>query len=192
MDIVFTIETPGYIVAEFSVNETKVKIGHSSSYGDRFQELLNKFFHLYEVVRNNEREYFPYTAKVLWEDDFINYTWSISVDSVSSDVEIKIHELSPSNSDYKVELVNRRLTIEDLFNNIYYSLDGLLVNFGFVGYKKAWEVGNFPIFEYLTLKAGRESIQLHVVNSSDDEQNWTNKIDIEEELNLISLKGIDK
>ncbi len=115
MEVKFKIETLGYIVAEFLSDTKRLKIGHSSNYGDKFQELLNKFFFIYEIVKENDSIYFPYSTDVLWQDDFVNYKWNISMHSLGSCINIKIYELSPSNSEYKEELLNINIKTEELF-----------------------------------------------------------------------------
>lgn len=187
MEIKFKIETLGYIIAEFFFRNKRLKIGHSSSYGDKSQELLNNFFFIYEIVKNNNKHYFPYSFETLWEDDFINYLWKISIDSPESFLEIKVYELYPSNLEHKVELINEKIKIENLFNSIYLSLEEAFVDFGFVGYKKNWEVGNFPIYEYITLKADKERIELRNINKSDEE--WKQKINVNDELKVINSCG---
>lgn len=184
MEIKFKLETLGYMTAEFLFNNKSFKIGHSSDYGDRFQELLNKIFIIYEIIKCREDTYLPYNAKILWEDDFVNYEWSISIDSLESDMKIEIYELSSSNTEYKVELINERIKVENLFKDIYLSLNHLFVDFGFVGYKKNWEVGNFPIYEYIILKAAEEKIILQ--NDHLNKEEWKQKIDLFDELKVIN------
>lgn len=101
-----------------------------------------------------------YSTTVLWEDDCVNCNWTISMNSVHSHINIKIDQLSPSNLGYKEKLIHEDIETRKLFNAIYHSLEEMLANFGLVGYKKKWEVGNFPISEYITLKAARERMDL--------------------------------
>lgn len=183
MEVKFRIETLGYITAELLFINKRVKIGHSSSYGDKFQELLNNFFFIYDIVKNNKIDYFPYSVDTLWQDDFINYLWEISINSPESLIEIKVYKLSTSSLEYKEELINEIIKMENLFNGIYLSLEEAFIDFGFVGYKKNWEVGNFPMYEYITLKAERERLELRNINEL--EQEWKQKINIIDELNVI-------
>ncbi|GAA4171952.1 hypothetical protein GCM10022218_12830 [Sphingobacterium ginsenosidimutans] len=46
----------------------------------------------------------------------------------------------------------------------------MLADFGFVGYKKRWEVGNFPIAEYITLKAARERMDLRHASCLEEDE----------------------
>lgn len=81
---------------------------------------------------------------------------------------ININELSPSNSEYKEELLNANIKTEELFDYIYLSLEEALTDFGLVGYKKKWEVGNFPIYEYIILKAARKEVDLLNVSCKEE------------------------
>lgn len=187
MQVKFRIETLGYIVAEFLSDTKRLKIGHSSNYGDKFQELLNKFFFIYEIVKENNSIYFPYSTDVLWQDDFINYKWNISMNSLDSCINIKIDELSPSNSEYKEELLNANIKKEALFDDIYLSLDEALMDFGLVGYKKKWKIGNFPMYEYIILKSARKEVDLFNI-SCIEEAEWRQKIDFSDELGILSMR----
>ena len=69
MEVKFRIVTLGYIVAVISSETKRFKIGHSSDYGDKFQELLNKFFFIYEIITEKDVAYFPYSTTVLREDE---------------------------------------------------------------------------------------------------------------------------
>lgn len=184
MEVRFKIETLGYIVAEFLLEEEKIKIGHSSDYGDKFQELLNKFFYIYELLRDQDTKYFPYETEVLWEDDFINYQWNVGIHSADSPIKISVNEIAPFNPEHKIELVNHNIQKDKLFDSIFLSLDQTLAEFGFLGYKKNWEVGNFPIYEYIVLKAEKGNIFLEK-NEDLTNENWKQKINLEDELKII-------
>ncbi len=69
MEAKFRIVTLDYIAAEIPSETKRFKIGHNSDYGDKFQELLNKFFFNYEIIKEKDIAYFPYSTSVLWEDD---------------------------------------------------------------------------------------------------------------------------
>jgi len=45
------------------------------------------------------------------------------------------------------------------------------------------EVGNFPMYEYITLKAEKEKIELRKINEHEDE--WKQKINVNDELTVI-------
>ena len=186
MKVKFKIVTLGYIVAEISSETKRFKIAHSSDYGDKFQELLNKFFFIYEIIKEKDIGYFPYSTTVLWEDDCVNYNWTISMNSVDSHINIKIEQLSSSNLGYKKMLIHEDIETRKLFDAIYQSLEKMLADFGFVGYKKKWEVGNFPIAEYITLKAAREGMGLRHA-SCPEEDEWKQKIDPNDELGVINI-----
>lgn len=186
MEVKFKIVTLGYIVAEISSEPKRFKIGHSSDYGDKFQELLNKFFFIYEIVKEKDIAYFPYSTTVLWEDDCVHYNWTIRMNSVNSHINIKIDQLSPSNLGYKEMLIHEDIETRKLFDTIYQSLEEMLADFGFVGYKKKWEVGNFPIAEYITLKAARERMDLRHASCVEEDE-WKQKIDPNDELGVINI-----
>ncbi|MGJ1243490.1 hypothetical protein ACR79N_12240 [Sphingobacterium siyangense] len=65
MEIKFKIETLGYLVSKISSNTKRFKIGHSAAYSDKFQELLNKFFFISEIVKEKQEIVFPYSTHVL-------------------------------------------------------------------------------------------------------------------------------
>lgn len=184
MNIRFIIQTIGYLVAEIEINDAKIKIGHSSTYGDKFQELLNGFYFIYKTKKDGDVDFFPYSFDVMWYDDRVNYSWIIKTDGLS--LNIKIFELSPSDTNYKKELLNETVGFQKLFNDIYYSLDVMLREFGLIGYKTNWDVGNFPILEYLMLKADRYNIDVKTQEVSEDYK-WKWKISLEDEVKLIRL-----
>ncbi|GAA3930306.1 hypothetical protein GO495_07420 [Chitinophaga oryziterrae] len=183
MKIQFNIQTVGYIVAELETEDEKIKIGHSYAYGDKFQELLNGLFFVYSCRREANGDIFPYSFEIMWYDDRVNYSWIITADSLQSELEIRIIELSPTSSIYSRELWKKNLSFDNLFNEIYSSLDRLLLEFGFIGYKNNWEVGNFPLGEYLMLKADKFHFNLELMNI--DEEEWKNKVPIKRELDLV-------
>jgi hypothetical protein len=184
MNIRFVLQTLGYLVAEIETNGTNIKIGHSSTYGDKFQELLNGFYFIYKTKKDGEFAFFPYSFEVKWYDDRLNYTWIIQTDGVI--LTIKIFELSNSDSNYKKELLNETVRLQKLFNDIYYSLDLMLREFGLIGYKTNWDVGNFPIFEYLMLKVDRYNIDLNI-QELDEDHEWKGKFSLHDEVKLIQL-----
>ncbi|QQT29467.1 hypothetical protein I6I99_19270 [Sphingobacterium multivorum] len=186
MEIKFKIETLGYIVAEISCATKRLRIGHSAAYSDKFQELLNKFFFISEIVKEKQEIVFPYSTHVLWEDDFVNYNWTLSVYSIDSRINIKIDQLSSSNLTFKERLIHEDVEMEKLFDAIYFSLDEMLNDFELVGYKKKWEVGNFPIAEYITLKAARKGLDLQNMKCSEEEE-WKQKMDLKGELGIINM-----
>lgn len=96
----------------------------------------------------------------------------------------KIEQLTPSNLDYHEELIHENIEARKLFDSIYQSLEKMLADFGFVGYKKKWEVGNFPIFEYIALKAARERMDLQHASCLEEEER-RQKIDLNDELGVL-------
>jgi hypothetical protein len=186
MEIKFKIATLGYVVAEISSATKRPRIGHSAAYGDKFQELLSKFFFISEIVKEKQEMFFPYSTHVLWEDDFVNYNWTLSIDSIDSHINIKIDQLSPSNLTFKETLIHENVEMGKLFDAIYFSLDEMLKDFGLVGYKKNWEIGNFPIAEYITLKAARKGLDLQSTKCSEEDE-WKQKMDLKGELGIINM-----
>jgi hypothetical protein len=102
----------------------------------QFQELLNGFYFIYETKKDGDVDFFPYSFDVMWYDDRVNYSWIIKTDG--SNLTINIFELSTSDSNYKKELLNETIGLQKLFNDIYYSLDTMLREFGLIGYKTNW------------------------------------------------------
>jgi hypothetical protein len=190
MKIQFIIQTLGYLVAEFEIEDRKIKIGHSSTYGDKFQELLNELFFIYKITKEEDIDFFPYTCEVMWYDDRVNYLWVVTSKELNSEIGIEVFELSPSDTSYKVELVNKNIKHDDLFDAIFFSLDEILQRFGFIGYKTNWDIGNFPIFEYLMLKADKYNFKLPLQHAVEDDE-WMNKVPIKNELDLILLGKSD-
>lgn len=186
MKLNFKIDTTGYIVFEALKEDSIIRIGHSSSYGDKFQELLNQFWFIYEQIKNNNAQYFPYSFEILWNDDFVNYKWSVNISSAKSLLNIKIFELSTSDTEYKVKLLDESLEFEVFFNQLFISLDKMFNDFGMIGYKIVWEAGNFPIFEYLTLKAERNGIELKKISDSEDNE-WKQKTSLADELYILNI-----
>lgn len=184
MKIIFKIETISYIVAEIKTDRTNFVIGHSGLYEDKFQELLNEFYLIYKTLKGEPFICFPRTSEILWKDDFVNYKWIISIDSPESSVNIQIVESYPSNIDYKKILINEDIFQEDLFNDIYSSLHQMFLDYGFIGYKINWDVGNFPIGEYLSFKADKFHLNLSLINENDDSK-WKNKVASDDELKIL-------
>lgn len=187
MKIKFEVETLGYITATFFSEDKKVKVFHSSDYGDGFQELLNQLFFIYDIVINNEQQYYPYAFEMQWRDHFVAFSWNVSMSTRNANLVIKMDELSPANDSHKVELLNIEISFADLFDDIYLSLEDIFNKFGFVGYKKKWEVGNFPVFEYVTLKSKVLGLNLIPAKYDNKEDEWTGKIATEAEANIIQL-----
>lgn len=187
MKVKFGIETLGYIIAEFFDGDRKAKIFHSSDYGDGFQELLNKLFWIYDIVVNDKQEYYPCSFETQWRDDFVIFSWSVGMESKSSNIFIKINELSPANDAYRIELINTEISFKDLFEHIYLSLDDIFNRFGFVGYKKNWEIGNFPSFEYIILKSHELRINLSTTKYSNEDDEWMGKVEASDEVNIVNL-----
>lgn len=185
MDLQFIIQTLGYITAEFQIEGEKIKIGHSSAYGDKFQELLNGLFLIYNSSEEEDRDFFPYSFEVIWYDDRVNYSWLVTA-RTNTEIEIKVFELSPSNPSYRVELLKQSITFNALFNTIYLSLEKMLKAFGFIGYKINWDAGNFPLYEYLRLKSYKYNLELHKQEITEDDE-WRCKVPIEDEMNLVLL-----
>ncbi|NLR79648.1 hypothetical protein [Chitinophaga eiseniae] len=188
MNIQFVIQTVGYMVAIFSLDGKNIKIGHSSAYGDNFQELLNELFQLYKANKEMDAAIFPFEFEVKWYDDRVNYSWRITSTGLGNDIVIRILELSPVDPGYQRELILQAIEFGSLFNNIYDSLDYMLKRFGLIGYKNSWEVGNFPISEYLLLKADIYCID--VLRASLGSEDWIKKIPFRNELNIFLSDGI--
>jgi len=182
MNLKFEIATISYITAEFRSDNNNIKIGVSGLYEDKFQDLLNIFYLIYCNQKEKSLFSFPYKAEVLWKDDFVYYQWVISKESIISGIHIKIVELYPKNSEYKKVLIDKEFDIKTLFDNIFKSLHTMYIEFGFLGYKYNWDVGNFPIGEYLLFKSDRLDLSLE---TKDDEDGWKHKIS--NELNLLNI-----
>lgn len=184
MDILFKINTISYIIAEFKSDQNNIEIGHSGLYEDKFQELLNEFYLIYKTLKGKPLINFPHTAEILWKDDFIHYKWVISINSSQSEINIKIIELYTSNPKHYNILINENFSKEKLYDNIYSSLHQMYINHGIIGYKYNWDVGNFPIAEYLLLKADKFNLELPL-KKEEEEEEWKNKICEEDELNVL-------
>lgn len=184
MKIEFVIKTACYLVARIEVKGKVIDVGHSFMYGDKFQHLLNGFFLLYNFRKEKEFNFFPFSYECIWHDDRVNYRWAINADNLQSDILIEVFELSPTNPDYKIELVKEYIQFNELFNNIYYSLARMLDDFGLVGYKKTMDTGNFPVYEYLTLKADIYNVAMQKTDVSEDNE-WKEKIFLQQECSLL-------
>lgn len=187
MKIKFQLETLGSISAQFQIDNEILKAFHSADYGDKFQTLLNKFFSIYGISIEGLHPDFPYYFELLWEDDFINYLWKVKIDALDSLINIRIDELAPENPSYRKEILNQNMSKEEVFNSILTSLEDMIDTFGFIGYKRVWEVGNFPIFEYLILKSKKNDIKLKLLNEDNEEEEWKKKVSIEDEIRVIGL-----
>ncbi|SEW42259.1 hypothetical protein [Chitinophaga arvensicola] len=187
MHVQFNLQTLGYIVAEFETKAGKIKIGHSSTYGDQFQELLNKIFHIYQLERRSETDFFPCSFEVMWYDDRVNYEWRIECDHAACKLQVKVFELSTSDKKYRRELVNEIISLDSLLGDILLSLENLWHRFGFIGYKTNWEVGNFPMYELLTLKADRSGWNI-LPEKANEEDDWRQKVATENEIDLLLFK----
>ncbi|MDR2004118.1 MAG: hypothetical protein LBQ74_13885 [Prevotella sp.] len=187
MNISFKIETISYIVAEFKSNKINIKIGHSGLYEDKFQELLNVFYNIYIALKGETSIYFPFVSEIVWKDDFVHYKWTVSMDSLESNINIKITELYPANPEYHKILLDENFSKKQLYDDIYISLHQLYNDFGFIGYKHNWDIGNFPIGEYLLLKSDKYNANLSLKLRLEDDQ-WKNKVNKNDELNTLSFE----
>lgn len=190
MKIQFKLETLGSISAEFHVNNDVHKVFHSSDFGDRFQDLLNKLFFIYDAVCDMMSHYFPLSVESVWQDDFIHYNWLVSMESINSDIKIQVVETYPNNPGCNKELFCDHIDFKTFFDFLYTSLDEMLQEFGFIGYKKNWEVGNFPIAEYLTLKSKAKNIALSGYEPENFDDKWKQKVIFRSELDIIELGSV--
>ncbi|GAB6119053.1 hypothetical protein [Dysgonomonas termitidis] len=184
MKIRFEIVTQLYIKAFLKSDSNQIEIAHSGVLNDGFQNLLTSLFHIYHFVNEKQESFFPYNSCIKWEDDFIEYLWSISMSSIDSSIQFKIIKTSTGNPNYKETLWDNMVVFNDLFDNIFLSLDNIYKDFGLIGYKRIWEVGNFPVCEYLLLKANRENYILNEMETN-EENEWKHKIHRENELFLL-------
>ena len=173
----FDLITLGWINCFIKNNDETIKIGVSSDYGDTFQELLTRLFNNRNYMDND-----PYSFEIIWNDDMCQYHWLITV-MKPKNYEIKILVKSTGNPNYSEELVDVKIKEEDLFADIYRSLLALYKKFGFVGYKEVWEVGNFPVYEFLILKSEYTGLTLKLDKYSEE---WTHKVDSAQELDLLT------
>lgn len=179
----FNIETLGSISAEIISKDLNFKVFHSSEYGDGFQELLNDFFYVFKIIEEKDEEKFPFSSKIIWNDDFVNYEWDLYIENHTSDIKILIFEFYPFNQSGKNTLIETFFSSENLKEFIFLSLEKILNDFGFIGYKLNWEIGNFPIYEFLTLKAKKLNLDLNIGDRYIDD--WKLKTKLELELSLI-------
>lgn len=185
MNIRFKIDTISYITAEFESKDKKIKIGHSGLFEDKFQGLLNIFYLIYSTIKGEEQSAsLPYSSNIVWDDDFVIYEWVISLSSVNSPINIKIFETYTEKPMSKRVIVDEDFLHKKLFEDIYVSLHQMYLNFGIVGYKYNWDVGNFPIAEYLLLKADKYNLNLSPIINIENEE-WKHKVNANEELYVL-------
>jgi hypothetical protein len=185
MNFRIDIETQGYVVARFFEANNVVKIGHSSTYGDKLQELLTKVFFLRRISGERLNDFFPYSFDVLWEDDRVNYLWTFRMNHAESEVNLIVYELSPSDSTYRRIIVNSNLHTDELLKNVYHSLRNIFSEFGFCGYKVNWEVGNFPCYELIVLANQFEITDLLLFGDRKN-LNWPNRVEKATEFSILS------
>lgn len=184
MEMKFDLIVAGYIRATFKDRNERIEIGHSDGYGDQFQELLNEFMLIYYYWKESSEWFTPFDRCVIWHDDMINYSWNIKLDNLDSEIMIEIAEFSPA-ADYKKDLLKWNVSLELLYGYILESLHEMFQKFGFLGYKSNW-CGNFPVAEYLKLKAGKHAINLKKVQQDDDFE-WRDKFSLDDEIALLRI-----
>lgn len=185
MKLKFTLETLGWISCLISDrNGQHVKFYHSSDFGDKFQVLLNNLMFMREILINNEAGFFPFKFSTIWSDEISNFELKFSTANTESFIEIRIVETPIQNPNESKRIFIGVATKEELFRSVLDSLDVMLTEFGFVGYKKIWEVGNFPIAEYIELKswASNSSFRMHECK---EENTWKGKVSFSDEIKLL-------
>lgn len=187
MRLNFELETLGYLNCKIQDNYgNEIKIFHSSDYHDKFQELINDFFIIKKYVLNDNTYSYPYKSEIEWRDTFIAYKWKIYLEEYGKPIRIEIVETSTTNSsNHLMSLISEYMDIDDILNDIFISLDNMLKKFGLLGYKKNWEIGNFPIAEYIILKAEKDNLILKEIDLPEDEE-WRNQFRLQDELQVIS------
>lgn len=189
MKLKFEIETISYISCDFILpnGQDKIHICHSGLYEDKFQELISQFYIIYNLSKKNDLLGFPRSFEMVWKDDFVYYKWIVNIESPNSHFKIKIIEQYPTNPNYKKILLDNEISFDNLYDSVYFSLHQMIINFGFIGYKYNWDIGNFPIGEYLLLKADKygKKMESAPLVSQDDE--WKHKITLEDEMDLLKI-----
>ena len=129
---------------------------------------------------------FPYSSSTVWCDEVRNFRIQWSMENFGSLVNVTIHEDAVYNSGNPQMLFDGEIELKGLLKHILISLHDLLRDFGLCGYKKVWEVGNFPIADYLELKSyftGDKSIPI----PTEEDESWRGKVRLEEELALSQI-----
>ncbi|MDR6238173.1 hypothetical protein [Aureibacter tunicatorum] len=101
---------------------------------------------------------------------------------------LKIEESYVKNTDYRAVLCDVRFESEILFTQIFSSLEKMYTQFGLVGYKMAWEVGNFPVAEFLILKAWLFDFNLDAEKCCEVDE-WRRKVSSNKEFELLNMKS---
>lgn len=181
MNIHFFLDTLGWMTLLVNDgNKDRARISHSSDYGDKFQELINHVMFLREILASGESAYLPYESSTDWCDDIINYNISFILEDFTSPIKFKVVETPIQNPNQSKLIVDCLVNSTDLFSQLYNSLQDMISDFGLIGYKKNWEVGNFPIADYLILKSNAINFKINCDND------WKAKVKIEDEIALLN------
>jgi hypothetical protein len=183
MNIEFKLETLGWLTCSF-IQENTITIAHASEFGDKFQELLNAFFDL-EEIKMTLINTSSHTYSIIWCDQINEFAWVISLSEDLAEFKIVIYEKLLENPSQNKVLIQFNIKTRDLFHQIYLSLDYLFQNFGLIGYKTIWEIGNFPTAEYIKLKSTFLNLTLpRFLTNSENE--WKEKIKLDAELSVLN------
>jgi hypothetical protein len=144
------------------------------------QYTLNGIFRM----MSNEATYFEAT----WLDYLYDYkvTFKLFEDKIFVNIFFLGDESLLEETTFLKKFVELQIDFNDFLKDIYLSLSIMLKKFGLLGYKKVSEVENFPIYEYLYLKAKFNNIQILPEENNDDIE-WTNKHSFKEEVNILQL-----
>jgi hypothetical protein len=178
---VFDIETLGWLTCFVSKEDGSIlKVSHSSDYGDAFQAFLNAVFVFRQRVQEAPAVWAPFSIDLKWADDFLCFNWTISLTEHPGFLNIKIEEFTGDGQSCLGVLFDEKVSLSTLLADLYTSLDKLFSRLGFIGYKNAWEAGNFPVAEYIILKTERQQTP-----EMEQVKTWTDRLDSEQEINIL-------
>lgn len=181
----FEIDTLGWFACLITDKDGKIiRVSHASDYGDKFQELINNVLTIYDHFNDQDILAYPFTVETNWCDDSMIYIWRFDLLNIEGSIYFEMNQAPLNKSSDKTLLMKAEIDIYTVMSDFYLSLDKLFKEFGFVGYKKNWEVGNFPTGDYLKLKALILEEQISATTTITSTE-WKGKIDLVEEWNLL-------
>ena len=180
-DISFSLVTQGWLVCNLNFSEIQLTLAHSYDYGDMLPILLDAVNIICKPsIQDSEDQ-----IMVLWCDEQMQFKWKF--ERIKNMVNINIHTLSlalPKNE--KKILENYELEAFELITLVYNAMKRFYQEVGFSGYKKLWEIANFPIAQMLELHILAHKIYIDEINLfEEDTEEFYTRLPIEIETQFI-------
>jgi len=124
---------------------------------------------------------------LIWTDDFANFKWHLTYND-SQSIYIEISKSYIEIPEASESVIKFNISVKEFSEQLYLSLKKMLSIYGLVGFKTAWEVGNFPVAEYIKLSAKYNNIHLSEYNTFEDDDGGLTRFNLDDELRILQIK----